>query len=63
MAEQLISTTEAAEHLGVHINTIRRWIKDGDLPAVRLNRRRYRIRVSDLNAMLKGQENATRENN
>ena len=63
MADKLISTTEAATYLGVHINTIRRWIKDGDLPAVRLNRRRYRIRVTDLDSMLKGQGNATSENN
>jgi excisionase family DNA binding protein len=60
MANELLSTTEAAEHLGVHINTIRRWIKDGDLQAVRLNKRRFRIRLSDLNAMLKGQADATR---
>lgn len=63
MADKLISTTEAADYLGVHINTIRRWIKDGDLPAVRLNRRRFRIRVADLDSMLKGQGNASSENN
>ena len=35
----------------VHANTVRRWIRDGDLPAVRIGRE-FRIRVADLDQFL-----------
>lgn len=47
--ERLYSPEEAAEYLGVHVNTVRGWIKGGRLPAKRLaGQRALRIRESDL---------------
>ncbi len=40
--------------LGVHEQTVRRWIKQGDLPAILLGRKGgYRVKASDLDAFLK----------
>ena len=51
--EKLYSTEEAAEYLGVHIQTIRAWIRSGKLPASRLaGQKSIRIRASDLEAVL-----------
>lgn len=44
---QYISQQQAADALGVHIRTIRRWIAAGDLPARRFGRQ-IRIRPEDL---------------
>lgn len=33
---QLLSISEAARRLGVHVNTLRRWADHGDIQAVRL---------------------------
>ncbi len=41
----------AAEILGVSIDTIRRRIADGTLPAERIGPRLIRIRVADLDAL------------
>jgi len=39
--------------LSVHEQTVRRWIKQGDLPAILLGRRGgYRIKASDIDAFL-----------
>jgi excisionase family DNA binding protein len=47
--ERLYSPEETAEYLGVHVNTVRGWIKGGRLPARRLaGQRALRIRESDL---------------
>lgn len=39
--------------LHVHFRTIRRWIEDGKLPAVRMPSGRYRIRAGGADAMLR----------
>ena len=42
--------------LRVHEQTVRRWIKSGELPALLFGRRGgYRIKASDLNAFLTAQ--------
>ena len=42
--------------LHVHEQTVRRWIKQGDLPAVLFGRRGgYRVKASDLDAFLTAQ--------
>ncbi|HMO53669.1 MAG TPA: helix-turn-helix domain-containing protein [Tepidiformaceae bacterium] len=52
-AERLYSTEEAAEYLGVHVQTVRAWIRSGKLPASRLaGQKSIRIRESDLQAVL-----------
>lgn len=48
-----ISLNDAAEMLGLSVKTARRRIADGELPAFRTGRRIIRIRVSDLETMLR----------
>lgn len=51
--EKLYSPEEAAEYLGVHVQTVRAWIRSGRLPAFRLaGQRALRIRASDLQRVL-----------
>lgn len=52
-AERLYSPEEAAEYLGVHVQTVRAWIRSGRLKASRLaGQRALRIRASDLGSIL-----------
>lgn len=52
-AERLYSPEEAAEYLGVHVQTVRAWIRSGRLRASRLaGQRALRIRASDVNLLL-----------
>jgi excisionase family DNA binding protein len=52
-AEKLYSPEEAAEYLGVHVQTVRGWIRTGRLPASRLTgQRALRIKASDLLSVL-----------
>lgn len=51
--EKLYSPEEAAEYLGVHVQTVRAWIRSGRLRASRLaGQRALRIRASDLLSVL-----------
>ncbi len=51
--ERLYSPEEAAEYLGVHVQTIRAWIRSGRLKASRLaGQRALRIRAADLQSVL-----------
>lgn len=51
--ERLYSTDEAAAYLGVHVQTVRTWIRSGRLPASRLaGQKSIRIRESDLETIL-----------
>ena len=51
--EQLYTPEEAATYLGVHVQTVRGWIRSGRLPASRLaGQRALRIRASDLAGVL-----------
>jgi excisionase family DNA binding protein len=52
-AERLYTPEEVAEYLGVHVQTVRIWIRSGRLPARKLaGQRALRIRESDLEAVL-----------
>ncbi len=52
-AERLYTPEEVAEYLGVHVQTVRIWIRNGKLPARKLaGQRALRIRESDLEAVL-----------
>ena len=48
-----ISLSTAADILGVSVHTLRRRIAAGELPAFRTGRRIIRVRVSDLERMLR----------
>lgn len=51
--ERLYSPEEAAEYLGVHVQTVRAWIRAGKLRASRLTgQRALRIAASDLQSVL-----------
>lgn len=49
---QVVSVTAAAEALSLTRTTVLRLIKAGQLPATRIGHQ-YRIRVSDLNAIMR----------
>jgi excisionase family DNA binding protein len=52
-AERLYSPEEAADYLGVHVQTVRAWIRSGRLRASRLaGQRALRIAASDLRSVL-----------
>jgi excisionase family DNA binding protein len=51
--ERLYSPEEIADYLGVHVQTVRAWVRSGRLPARRIfGQRSLRIRKSDLDAVL-----------
>jgi excisionase family DNA binding protein len=57
-SDELLTVQEVADRLRVNEATVRRWIKNGSLAAVKLphrgKREIYRVRQSTLNAVLKG---------
>jgi len=48
--EPLFTTSDVAERYGVSERTARRWMEDGDVPAIRLGERILRVRPRDLDA-------------
>jgi excisionase family DNA binding protein len=56
--ERLWTQDQVAERLNVHWSTVHRWIKSGELPAVRLAKKAVRIRESDLYAFLEKRPSA-----
>jgi excisionase family DNA binding protein len=58
-AERLLSPEEVAEYLGVHVKTVRAWIRDGRLPARRVaGLRVLRVRFRDVEALLQPLDDA-----
>ena len=53
-AERPFTAQEAAEFMKVHINTVTRWIKEGKIKAVKVDRH-WRIRRSELERILDGE--------
>ncbi|MEW2439811.1 helix-turn-helix domain-containing protein, partial [Streptomyces caniferus] len=49
MTDSLYSVEQVAERLGLHVRTIRNYVRDGRLPAVRIGKQ-YRIAHEDLEA-------------
>ncbi|MBF6331749.1 helix-turn-helix domain-containing protein [Nocardia transvalensis] len=49
MTDRLYSVEEVAERLGLHVRTVRGYVRDGRLPAVRIGKQ-YRIAHADLEA-------------
>jgi excisionase family DNA binding protein len=50
--DPMLTVEEAATALRVCTRTVRRWIKSGDLPVVRLGRQ-YRVRRRDLELFIR----------
>lgn len=51
--EGWIRTPEAAKYLGVHVETVRRWAREGVIPAAKLgNRGGFRFKRDDLDRFL-----------
>jgi excisionase family DNA binding protein len=50
--EEFLSVAEAATRLRVAPSTVRRWIREGDLPAYRLGRRRVGLKRGDLDRLV-----------
>lgn len=48
----LITASEVAERLGVHVESVRRWTREGKLAAVRLPSGRCRYRTEDLASLV-----------
>lgn len=55
MSSKYLTTEEIAHELGVHIETVRRWIRRGALPVTRFPKF-YRIKREDYEEFLKKQE-------
>ncbi|WP_040807255.1 helix-turn-helix domain-containing protein [Nocardia concava] len=49
MTDRLYSVEEVAERLGLHVRTVRGYVRDGKLPATRIGKQ-YRINRADLEA-------------
>lgn len=52
---QILDLKETAQLLKVSEMTARRWCKSGKIPSIKIGNR-YRIRMSDINAMFNKQE-------
>jgi len=52
-APEWLSLQQAADIYGVSVDTLRRRVVSGDLPASRLGRRLIRVRVEDLDHMFR----------
>ncbi|MCE5314164.1 MAG: helix-turn-helix domain-containing protein [Armatimonadota bacterium] len=53
LMQKLLSTQEAADILNVTDLTVRRWIKEGRMKAIKLGGRLWRIQESDLEAFIR----------
>ena len=52
MPDPFLTVPEIAEELRYDPQTVRSWIRQGKLPAIRASNREYRVRRSDLDAMI-----------
>jgi excisionase family DNA binding protein len=51
---ELIGLSEVAERCGVHYRTVRRWIDQGHITAVRVGPKLLKVDAAELNAFLGG---------
>ncbi len=52
---ELLTVEEVADHLKVRTTTVRRWIRDGYLPAAKVGQA-YRIRIEAVEALLQPEQ-------
>ena len=62
MAEELLTLKQVAEELQLHVDTVRDWVREKKLNAIKLSAREYRVRRSDLNAFLQERQTKSGEN-
>jgi excisionase family DNA binding protein len=55
-ADEMLTTEEVAKIMKVHVQTVRSWVRKGELAAVWLGKRDYRIRLSTLNEFIAERE-------
>jgi excisionase family DNA binding protein len=55
MSVKIYTTSDVAEMLRVHINTVRSWIRDGKLNAVKVSDKTMRITEEELKSFLEKQ--------
>lgn len=53
---RLLRISEVAAALGVHKETVLRWIRRSQIPYVRINSRTYRIRSDDIERIIASQK-------
>ena len=58
MSDELYSVEQVAERLGLHVRTVRNYVRDGRLKAVRIGKQ-YRISRADLEELTGGTLRAT----
>lgn len=58
--DRWLDLAEAAEYLGVHFTTLRRWADAGDVPCIRTPGGRRRFAVADLDQFVKGLRQSAR---
>jgi excisionase family DNA binding protein len=57
-----LRTPEAAKYLGVHEETVRRWVREGEIPAAKLgNRGGFRFKRGDLDRFLEDRRQDERQ--
>ena len=62
--DEWLNVEQVADELSVHVETIRKWIRDKQLNAVSLGRRGgYRIRRSSLEDFLQRRETMSKQDN
>lgn len=49
----LVTVKEAAERIGVKLNTFRNWLRDGKIPYYILEHNMYRIAIEELDAWVR----------
>lgn len=59
---EVLTLEEVAGYLRVHYTTVRRWCREGELPAVKIGRT-YRVRRADLDAWWEQRARAPRDAN
>ncbi len=57
-AEPWVSIAEAAQHLGVHVESVRRWVKGAGLPASKVGKV-WRFKLSEVDLWVKAGGAAT----
>lgn len=52
--QELLTLKEAAERLGVHVSTLRAWVRTGQIPAYRVGGRFARVAWGELLDAIRG---------